>query len=542
MSFYANFLQFLGIKNVAQSTEGTNTPENIASNVVAPKKTTLWHRISNFFNNTESESIIDPVNKEVKIENEDTFFSNLFTKDVPVEIKTELLLAPRLDEYIRVRGSDFRMMGKFDGIKGIDNKEIEQVASAYATTLVEFIKASSNGKLEAFGSEMEVKKKIMDDEEHRYRSAQNHLDEMTHYYHKHPRSFSFLLFMLYIVIALFLIIADIPLAKTLIEKGFDLVVDSYGSWLLTIGIAFCAVYIKIYYDDYIASPLGFYVSQFKKNPGVVGDKKEEIDQKELETNLDNKNQNVDLARMANKTSDVETNQTTWQKIWITACNIFYPDPIDEGSKQLRRELFYTHLEFWIKFLIKTAILGLSLYTIWTLGEFRYQNISNSERNIINEYVEWKVNKMGKDSNQITEEAFGITLLAFRLITLIFPIISGVCLSIAMSNLQNIFRFRNARIAFQRYQIKFLNSLEKYNLVNKKYHDFKGIFDEWLGKEKGKDHMDYFKKVFISYYLIGQKGGFYEPDYFERESDLYSQIEKMRRKLVARRIFSILGHE
>jgi hypothetical protein len=427
-------------------------------------------------------------------------------KEINIGIEdTEALLAPGMDKFVRERGSDFWLMGFNDGIKGIRSDAIGNVAKAHAVTLVEFVRSSSQGKLKAYESDMDVKKKIMDDEEKRYRDTQEHLDEMTHLYHKQPRSFSSLLFVIYFSIAIFLIIADVPLAKTLTEKGFDLEVGSMGSWLLTLGIAFCAVYIKIYYDDYVATPIGYFISQFKKIPGIIGGR-------------------------VKKKGDDDT------------FVVGHTDDKDELEKRAKREVRLARREYWLKFGIKTIVLIFTLSTIWILGEFRYQNISNPERDIIMEYVNWVVTRMGKDPFTTTEHAFDITLLAFRMITLIFPIIGGVCLSLALTNLQNIRRFRKAKKDFDEYQGEFLEALKNYNEASKKYQDYKGISDRWHDKDKDDEHTEYFTDVFKSYHKLGYDNGLAEPDFFDRKADLYIQVEKMRRKLVARRVHNALLNE
>lgn len=422
-------------------------------------------------------------------------------KEININIEeTELLLAPEIDKFIRERGDEFWLMGLNDGIRGVNPTAIDEVAQAHAVTLVEYVRASSEGKLKSFKKDAGVKFKIMRDEEDRYRDAQKHLEDMTHYYHTSPKSFSIFLFRMYLAIAIFLIIADIPLAMILTEKGFDLQSESVASILLTLGIAFCAVYIKIYYDDYIANTLGFYVNQFKKIPGIIGD------------------------RVRKKSS----------KDSIT---IGYSENTEELQHKAEKEIKITHVEFWIKFGIKSSILLITLYTIWTLGKFRYQNISNPEREIIMEYVNWVMEKMGGDPQQTTREAFNTTLRAFRLITLVFPIIGGVCLSLALSNIQNIKRLKVAEQLFEKLQVKFLNALKNYNEARRKYEDYQGIFDRWNEKASGSsedEHTSFFKKVFKSYYTLGFENGMTGPDMTLKNLDLYGQIEIVRRKIVAKR--------
>ncbi|MFN0190229.1 MAG: hypothetical protein ACKVQV_16140 [Bacteroidia bacterium] len=439
-------------------------------------------------------------------------------KDINIQIEeTEMLLAPGMDKFIRERGLTFWKMGFMDGVNGIQSEAVDNIAKGHAVTLVEFVRASSQGKIKAYKSDMIVKKSIMNDEEDRYRDAQRHLDEMTHMYHKHPRSFSWILFWLYFGFAIFLIVADVPLAKSLTEKGFDLEVGSLGSWLLTLGVAFCAVYIKIYYDDYVATSIGHFTSQFKKIPGVIGDK-------ERQSGDENDDEDPQHAAKSEKGGFSSKSEE------------------EEYEKRKRNEVLAAKAEYWMKFCIKTLILYLTLRTIWILGAFRYQNISNPERDIIMEYVNWVVQKMGKNPAEVTLEAFSTTLLAFRMITLIFPIVGGVCLSLAMTNLQNLKRHPKAKTNFDLHQQLYLKALENYNNASKKYQDFKGIADRWNDKDEDDQHVKDFQKVFMSYYNHGHENGIVEPDLKDTKSDLYAQVEKMRRKLVARRVNNVLIKE
>jgi hypothetical protein len=420
-------------------------------------------------------------------------------KDIPIEVNAESLIAPGIERYIQERGADFWIMGFNDGVKNIDKNTVEEVCKAHAFNLVEWVRANSHGKLMSYKSEKEVKESIMEDEGHRYEDAQCHLEEMTTSYQKNPRSFSWLLFILYFSIAIFLIIADVPLAKILTEKGFDLEVGSMASWLLTFGIAFCAVYVKIYYDDYVATNLGHYIGQFKRLPGIKGDRKRKKKSEKKES--------------------------------VTLIS-------EENPEQEKRDIKGVQIEYWIKFLVKTLILYLVLYTIWVLGEFRYQNITNPERNIIMEYVLWVVEKMGKDPKLMAEHAFNVTLLAFRMITLIFPVIGGVCLSLAMTNLQNLRRYSKANADYSKHQKLYLDALGEFNKASKIYEDFQGVFDEW-SKNKPEEHTNRYARIFNAFYLLGYQNGSREPDFFEPNVILYDQVENLRRKLIARRTQNVL---
>lgn len=404
----------------------------------------------------------------------------------------ENMIAPGIEEYISKRGKEFEERGQEDGSNFIDQGLIKDISRAYSTTLVDWIRSHSYGKLKSFENVRTVKKTIMEDEKERYDSAKEHLEEMTDKYHTEPKKFSKLLFRTYIFIAIFLIFADLPLAKMLTENGFNMVRDSWYALILTFGIAFFVIYIKIYYDEYVATPLGHFVKQFKKIPGL----------------------------RRKKTQPTQDSGG--------AENVNTPD-----TSKDKDELFWVKIEYWVKFAVKTSILLLVLYTIFILGEFRFQNISNTERDALLKYVNWMKENTGADPKILTTHALEITKLAFRLITLVFPVIGGICLSLAMANLQNIKRLERAKAEYKEHQDLYTNALEEFSNADKSHADFKGIHDRWT--EEGDDiHIERFSNVFTAFYLRGYEHGIQYYDTKNPNASMYQQVEFLRRKLIARR--------
>lgn len=457
-------------------------------------KDTFWSRLFKLFRK-ENDASRTPSSGDNTISNQESkLYSDLFSKRIPIEVQTELLLAPDLDEYIRSRGEDFRRLGFYDGVKGITNEETDAIANSCASTLVQYIKASSNGKLEAFASEMEVKEQILNDEGARYQVSKKHLETKTYYYNNYPRTYSKGLGVFYLIMATCLIFADVPLAYALTVNGFNLTVGSGWNIFLVIGIALCAVYIKIYYDDYIATSLGSYTLQFKNIPGVTDDFSNNQEQNEIE-------------------------------------KLNYHRTVKSVKK-----------EYWIKFAIKSIILLLSLCTIWKLGEFRFINLDDGERKGLLKYIEWMTSNGWNITADIYADVINTAISTFRYLTLLFPIIGGVCLSLALTNFQNCHRFKDSQDDYLKLQENYLIALENYNKVKKLHNDFKGIYDEWQGQDNGKRNIAFFTKVFKAYYIIGFKMGFFEPDHHNKFDDLYAQTEIMRRKFTSRRIYNKLANE
>lgn len=495
------------------------TPTDHLENQVpdAPKNG-FWKRLGNNIRNiftpsnygiAGSNKIDSTVAKEAK---EVALDSWALVKDtVPFTMDTEQRLAPGLEANVRARGRYFFTLGFEDGIKGIRNEaSVLEVAKGEARNLVEYVKAISLGKTKALESEKKVRQSILGDEKQRYTVARDYLERITHYYQHEPRNFAVLLGFIYFLVASALIFADIPLAKKLTIEGFYLK-DDYKSFSLVIGLALCTVYIKIYYDDYVATPLGTWVRQFKNIPGITKSIKNRVKNEE------------------DKTLNMETLNTENQSEG------------DENDVQFEKDKRGVKREYLTKFVIKTALLFFTLGTIIVLGIFRYQNIGPKEQQVLINYAEWlfKNNLAGSLSEGIGKALFW-TQTAFILITLIFPIIGGICLSLSFNIFQNRWRLGKANDDFDKTRQLHVIALAKLNNVEQEYEDFKNIFDEWKGDKNGSDHLDFFSKVFMAYYRLGFDDGYREPDYYDKNADIYTQVEQMRRKVIARKVYNLLA--
>jgi hypothetical protein len=195
-----------------------------------------------------------------------------------------------------------------------------------------------------------------------------------------------------------LVLADIPLALELTRIGFNLKSDpqnpisnlfQYGSdegflfnflkvltvnWevvLFAVGIAFCTIYIKVYYDDFIGSPLE---NLIKKSPESPKESYEELQEEVYQSNSEKYENN----------GKPEDDKPTADKI---------------GAVRSRFNRLW-----WIRFVIKTLVLLILFTAILILGYFRYSVVVTQQK------------------SEIKGISPTVIFFTYTILTLLFPII------------------------------------------------------------------------------------------------------------------------
>ena len=233
----------------------------------------------------------------------------------------------------------------------------------------------------------------------------------------HSRDYSISLMILYLVCAILLILADIPLALELTKDGFSLeqteeeslqlvkLFDPFSqksgwsqffdvlkaNWevaFMAMGVAFFTVFIKIFWDEFVGSPVQNVVRQYHQLPG-----------------------DYNLAEL-------------------------------EEIKQNGRR----------RFGIKLAVLGLTLGTILVLGFFRVSTKIGDfeERQMLAEKAGIEI--------PASEQWSYLDGAAFILITLMFPVIGGICLSKGLHILHNRSQLKSSRKNHEKTQRKYQHFL------------------------------------------------------------------------------------
>jgi hypothetical protein len=370
-------------------------------------------------------------------------------------------------------GDKFRKLGIEDGKSCKRKQGIREIIESHIEGIRNHIKATFRGRHEAAKIDKQTKKSKYDNENELNTIYHNHFNLLLDYCHRYPKHHSFTIFLMYLFVALFLILADIPLALKLIEQGFNLdgpdeakgeahlmisqlfnnplgvFAANWETFLLSIGIALCAVYVKILYDDFFGDPIHMVATRFKKIPGVDDDKD------------------------------------------ITAL----------------RKAFVTRKA------VKFIIFLFTIATIILLGYFRYHTIQSG-------------------SNTVTKEGF-ITLYTLIAITLIFPVIGGVCFSLSLSNIQNINRLKKAKKNADIQHKKYLKALKEYTHAETKEHSLKSFLVDWTEENFVSKN---YKKFLLGQYLHGYEEGLRQFADKDESNSLIEKVKIYRKKVLANKIY------
>lgn len=356
-------------------------------------------------------------------------------------------------------------MGRRDGALGI-KMDITGIARTTSHDTLRHISVILKGQISALTSRLAFVEKIMKDDEKTYQLEQKHYDHAKYQYRFFPKHHSILLFLIYSVVAIVLVAADLPLALKLIQNGFDLEGPGFeelfttgnfwnviaANWETTVtatGIAFCTVYIKIFYDEFVGTPFG---NKFMMHRRFY--EENEIDHSHNE------------------------------------------------AAEIRKESKF-------KRVMKIILLGITLIAILVLAFFRLETAAQS-------------------GEALTPAA----CIAFVFITLLFPVIGGVCLSYALSNLQNRKRLLEIKFRYASSRRRMFQSVEQYMAVRRSQEDLLAA-SERLGDEQKivNEYMDYL----TAYYKRGYAIGGMQPTKYATDEDFYTRILEWRDVAVSRKI-------
>jgi hypothetical protein len=365
-------------------------------------------------------------------------------------------------------------MGRRDGALGVSMQNLANIARATAQALFRHVNVILKGRLGALSAELNAAQNILQNDENVYKREQTYYDYVKYQYRFFPRNYSYLLFALYLFFGIALIIADMPLALELIQKGFDLPVGPEevslihlpenfwgvvaGNWetvITAVGIALCTIYIKIYYDEFIGTPYANRLMTFKRF---------------LEENGFDEPHNIK----------------------------------DEVNKEHRRKGF-----------IKTTLAAVTIAAIILLALFRLQTAQKNGELAVNFFS-------GS---------------AFIAITILFPIIGGICLSYSLNNFQNLMRLSDAKKKSTLCRIELLKAVKEFTEVKKNHEDIIAATERFGDEERV---VEEYKNYLIAFYDRGYAIGGMQPEKYARGEDFYSKILEWRNIAVSRKINHHIG--
>lgn len=382
-----------------------------------------------------------------------------------------------IKESMLFNGRGLYAAGLEDGKKEVPMAPTEDIAAMYVQFIKDHVKSVFNGKKLRLESEKTLAKQVMEREQKASLSQDGYRDSLIDYFRKYPKQHSWMLFFFYLIIALFLILADVPLALELTKWGFQfeslsdsdnteiiylfqnpiqVFIANWEVFLLSFGIALCAIYVKIIYDELVGSPLQSIILKFKNIPGIDYDNPDEIDKLKKE---------------------------------------------DKFRKR-----------------IKIAIFIITVITIIILGFFRFSAI--------------KLNPASADIPQ------GFTSkLTFILITLLFPLIGGVCFSISLSNLQNILRLNGEKRKSNRLHKIYLKALRNFSNKQEQHQDICGFIEDWNSSTSvDSGYIRYLNACYVHGYNHGQMN----VSESHKDDDLYDRTQRLRDSIVSRNIFKAMS--
>ncbi|MEO0468659.1 MAG: hypothetical protein AAF206_03490 [Bacteroidota bacterium] len=205
------------------------------------------------------------------------FYNNTETpqKDIQAELTTRL---EKLND-------EFYQIGFQEGREGKEttNDEARKIASYRVAYIKNELLVAANKELEGRIIACEAIEENCEEQETELGAIKKYHKELLDQSRLFSREFSRRLGRFYLYIGVLLVIADIPLAVELTKKGFGLetdasypIADLFSSKFLLVlttnwevfvmaaGVALCTVYIKIFWDEFLASPIENAVRQYKQ--------------------------------------------------------------------------------------------------------------------------------------------------------------------------------------------------------------------------------------------------------------------------------------
>ncbi|HXQ39353.1 MAG TPA: hypothetical protein VN843_35460, partial [Anaerolineales bacterium] len=159
--------------------------------------------------------------------------------------------------------------------------------------------------------------------------------------------------------------------------------------------------------------------------------------------------------------------------------------------------------WWWRFSVKLLVLLILFSTILVLGYFRYSVVT---------------------AKTVAEVPRQVTFLTYSLLTLIFPIISGICASLSLSNFHNWAERRKAEKHNSDARKVVLEATDEYRKI-KEEKEKNDSFLEWLASQ---DTITQLTKYMIRCYDSGYKFGYRYPEW-TFGGDLFTRAEAMRNR-------------
>lgn len=488
----------------------TNNSSSSSKETSATKKSKstflnrLFKKVRNLFNTPE------PISQSTHFGIDDEFARKIY---FDLDNKFQYFLNhPKLDSNFTLFKSFMFKLGYFDGVNGKSLNNINVLAKVYAGRLIDQVRSFLEGEKNSILPDLEKNKDLRNRMSAEDCLKNDHYRLLNFYKNQFPKTFSLFLFCIYFIVAIFLFLADIPLAVELIKNGLNLsTVNAYdigdisnlftgingevgfnwevlfNNWevfFTALGIALFTVYIKIFFDEYVATPYG--------HQEITEIKYEKIIRKEL-------NQTESIV------ADVHTS-------------------LKKSKKR----------SSWI-LIIKLVILLTTILSILILSIFRAETYSTLLINSADVV-------MTEAQTENPEIPYKIILAAFICITIMFPVISGICLSYSLTCLQNRINFWRSKRQSRMASNQFLKASGEFTKTDREFQRLKSELEMWQSSQENNLEEKY-AETLLCFYHNGFNAGYTNPDYYTHSLDFFQKVELWQNKSIAKNInFKINTHE
>ncbi len=390
------------------------------------------------------------------------------------------LIVPAVEEEYKNTLKDFTEWGFRDGWHGMyQEKPIKEIATNSAQRLYDLAIIHLNGRLAKLDTEVKVNKTVYDNEEYELDKQKDYLEHLRYYQRHHPRSFSISLGRLCLFIAIFIFCADVCLSLNLVKIGFDL--DGKGE----LEDLFSKKFFTILRGNWLIISLAIGISML---PIYIKFWYDEFAGSQFGFPVIANRKFLQL--FLNK-ENYKENET----------------PLDQSElDHLKKHNRFTDI-------LKHSILVTLLLTIIIFAYFRMEAQAAS----IN------------DDKYVNNE---LSFFAFMGISLMFAIISGVCMSVAMTCFQNNKLLKEAVTRYGKLTEKSISSKHTLLSSEEEKNKLQAMIKTWDVSDL---RIEQLAKTFFSYYQQSYNRGRTEPDHFTKNIDFFEKIVYWQNKLSATKI-------
>ncbi|MEM1338425.1 MAG: hypothetical protein AAF717_17415 [Bacteroidota bacterium] len=168
---------------------------------------------------------------------------------------------------IEKMGSRFRKLGEVDGPYQQMQKTVLELIDNVAERTKLYIKTIFLGLKKGLEPEVDINEGALEKAKKDLDSHERYMDQMTQELRWRPEDYSNWAWLFFIA-GLLLLAADAALALNVTKEVFRL--EGWSKWPMTLGITVCAIYMKVYFDEYILPGLERSITIFKPEnlPGI----------------------------------------------------------------------------------------------------------------------------------------------------------------------------------------------------------------------------------------------------------------------------------